>query len=187
MVRKVWSGSRGERARGAVRGRGTCPRAAGTHRVDSRTREESGSRHDRGVAWQWTSPNHYHNRGVTYWEGNGERRVYIATGDAMLIALDANSGQLIPGFGTDGRIDLTEGLRRPIDRVDYGMSTSRGHRDNVCFCCGRSYRNGLAGRSRRWQEAARQADDQRRAHGRRLGKELFEEPVQRDMPGRPLQ
>jgi quinoprotein glucose dehydrogenase len=70
-----------------------------------------------------SSPNHWHNRGVAYWENGRERRIYIATGDAYLIALDANTGQPVSGFGTDGRVDLTAGLRRPVDRLDYGVSS----------------------------------------------------------------
>ncbi|MBK8249848.1 MAG: PQQ-binding-like beta-propeller repeat protein [Gemmatimonadetes bacterium] len=70
-----------------------------------------------------SSPNHYHNRGVAFWERGGERRVIIATGDAMLFALDAATGKPVPTFGTDGRIDLTQGLRRPIDRLDYGVNS----------------------------------------------------------------
>lgn len=70
-----------------------------------------------------SAPNHYHHRGVAYWEDGEDRRIFIGTGDAYLIALDAETGQPISEFGEGGRIDLTQGLRRPIDRLDYGVSS----------------------------------------------------------------
>ena len=40
-----------------------------------------------------------------------------------LIALDAETGKPIPGFGQNGRVDLTKGLRRPFDRALYNVSS----------------------------------------------------------------
>jgi quinoprotein glucose dehydrogenase len=40
-----------------------------------------------------------------------------------MIALDAKTGKPVPTFGTDGRVDLTEGLRRHVER-DYYTITS---------------------------------------------------------------
>jgi glucose dehydrogenase len=40
-----------------------------------------------------------------------------------MIALDAKTGKPVPSFGTDGRIDLTQGLRRPVDRGYYTMTS----------------------------------------------------------------
>jgi quinoprotein glucose dehydrogenase len=70
-----------------------------------------------------STPNHYHHRGVAYWANGADRRIFIATGDAFLIALDASTGKEIRAFGKNGRIDLTGGLRRPVDRLDYGVSS----------------------------------------------------------------
>ena len=55
-------------------------------------------------------------RGVAYWSDGKERRVLMTTGDSHLIALDAGSGKPVPRFGENGRIDLTKGLRRPVNR-----------------------------------------------------------------------
>jgi quinoprotein glucose dehydrogenase len=56
-------------------------------------------------------------RGVAWWtDGKGDDRVLIGTGDSWLIALDAKTGKPCPAFGTDGKVDLTEGLRRKFDR-----------------------------------------------------------------------
>jgi quinoprotein glucose dehydrogenase len=54
------------------------------------------------------------NRGVATWTENGKRRLFIATVDARLIALDAATGQVIRTFGNKGTIDLTKGLRIPV-------------------------------------------------------------------------
>ena len=73
----------------------------------------------------WGAPtNHgFVHRGVAYWEDGEDRRIFIGTGDAYLIALDAATGQPIQTFGDDGRIDLTKGLRRAINRRFYGVSS----------------------------------------------------------------
>lgn len=71
-----------------------------------------------------TPPNEgYVHRGVAQWSGSTERRLFIGTGDAYLIALDATTGTPIPTFGSEGRIDLTAGLRRPAFRPFYGVTS----------------------------------------------------------------
>jgi quinoprotein glucose dehydrogenase len=62
-------------------------------------------------------------RGVAYWQEGTDQRVLLATGDAHLIALDAKTGQPLRQFGDQGRIDLTQGLRRPVSRAYYGVSS----------------------------------------------------------------
>jgi quinoprotein glucose dehydrogenase len=51
------------------------------------------------------------NRGVAYWTEGGERRVFAAV-TQFVYALDAATGKPIPSFGTNGRIDLREGVGR---------------------------------------------------------------------------
>ncbi len=63
----------------------------------------------------------YNTRGVAHWADPSGGRVFVATGDAHLWALNAATGELIEGFGEGGRIDLTEGLRRPVPRSAYTM------------------------------------------------------------------
>jgi quinoprotein glucose dehydrogenase len=62
-------------------------------------------------------------RGVAYWAAGGDRRIFAATGDGFLLALDARTGTPVDAFGRSGRIDLTEGLGRPVDRAHYGVSS----------------------------------------------------------------
>ena len=62
-------------------------------------------------------------RGVAYWRNGDDERIVILTAFAQMIALDAKTGKPVPSFGTDGRIDLTEGLRRPVDRNYYTMTS----------------------------------------------------------------
>ena len=62
-------------------------------------------------------------RGVAYWRGGDDERIVMLTAFAQMIALDAKTGKPIPTFGADGRIDLTEGMRRPVDRDYYTMSS----------------------------------------------------------------
>ena len=63
-------------------------------------------------------------RGVSSWQRGGERRIFVATVDARLIALDARTGQPIPGFGHAGVVNLREGLRiSPTGFADYEVTS----------------------------------------------------------------
>jgi quinoprotein glucose dehydrogenase len=62
-------------------------------------------------------------RGVAYWRNGDDERIVILTAFAQMIALNANTGKPVPTFGKDGRIDLAEGLRRPVDRDYYTMTS----------------------------------------------------------------
>ncbi len=62
-------------------------------------------------------------RGVSYWEDGEDQRIIFGTGDAYLIALDAKTGKPIQGFGRNGRVDLTKGLRRPFERAFYSVNS----------------------------------------------------------------
>ncbi len=69
------------------------------------------------------SNNGFVHRGVAYWADGDDRRILFGTGDGYLICLDARTGKPIPTFGQQGRIDLTQGLGRPVDRHLYGVSS----------------------------------------------------------------
>src|SRR4029077_19126121 len=53
------------------------------------------------------------NRGVSTWKSGSARRIFAATVDARLIALDAATGKPAAGFGDNGVVDLRQGLRIP--------------------------------------------------------------------------
>ena len=62
-------------------------------------------------------------RGVTYWADGNDRRIFIATHDARLIAVNAETGKPVPSFGSNGSIDLTQGLRRRVSRRLYTVTS----------------------------------------------------------------
>ena len=62
----------------------------------------------------------WNQRGVAYWRdpstslraGGSDERIYWGTGDGYLVAVDAKTGRPVPDFGTNGKVDLMEGLPR---------------------------------------------------------------------------
>jgi quinoprotein glucose dehydrogenase len=62
-------------------------------------------------------------RGVAYWKNGDDERIIMLTAFAQMIALDAKTGQPVKSFGNDGRVDLAQGLRRPVDREYYTNSS----------------------------------------------------------------
>jgi quinoprotein glucose dehydrogenase len=66
------------------------------------------------------------NRGLTYWENGNDKRILMSANN-NLIALNAKTGKLIPGFGIDGKVDLKVGLRDRETKKDFYVSlTSPG-------------------------------------------------------------
>ena len=70
-------------------------------------------------------------RGVTFWRDSRAtasatcaRRIFAATIDARLVALDAASGKPCPNFGAGGIVDLRKGLRAPPDEFQFYEVTS---------------------------------------------------------------
>ena len=75
----------------------------------------------------WSHPNGrgpITTRGLNYWESadKKDRRLFYASAND-LIALDAKTGQSIPSFGVDGRVDLREGLGRDPSRLNVQSMT----------------------------------------------------------------
>ncbi len=83
--------------------------------IDARTGETRWV-YDPG-SWRLDSPSKWFmHRGVAHWADPTGDRIFIATNDARLIALDSVQGAPVPGFGEDGEVGLTLGMRRPVDR-----------------------------------------------------------------------
>ena len=63
-------------------------------------------------------------RGVAYWPGdaNNPPRILFGTGDGFLLAVNAKTGQAIPGFGKEGEVDLKVGMKDRYPDVHYGLS-----------------------------------------------------------------
>ena len=72
-------------------------------------------------SWEGGNPTNlgFNSWGVAYWSDGEEGRVFVATSDAHLWALDARTGRPLPDFGAEGRVDLTGNLRRSIPRQSY--------------------------------------------------------------------
>ena len=67
-------------------------------------------------------------RGVAYYraaagDGACAERIYTATVDARLLAIDARTGQLCRNFGTNGAVDLRTGLG-PVDKGYYYVTSA---------------------------------------------------------------
>jgi quinoprotein glucose dehydrogenase len=70
----------------------------------------------------------WQHRGVAYWEGKvggkSEKRIFIATGIGDLIALNAENGEIVKSFGSEGRVDLQAALiRNEDDRRAIGFNS----------------------------------------------------------------
>jgi glucose dehydrogenase len=63
-------------------------------------------------------------RGIAYWPGDKTNapEILFGTWEGYLIALDAKTGQPVPGFGKGGEIDLKIGMKDKFPDVHYGLS-----------------------------------------------------------------
>jgi quinoprotein glucose dehydrogenase len=67
-------------------------------------------------AGQYSGPIGRRQRGLVYWSDGTDRRIFTGAG-TYLYALNATTGDLIPTFGTNGRIHLGEGVADPAPSV----------------------------------------------------------------------
>lgn len=63
----------------------------------------------------------FNHRGVAYWTDGNNERILMPTNNAYLWALDAKTGKPLDTFGNNGRVDLTVGLGRSINRKQYSV------------------------------------------------------------------
>jgi quinoprotein glucose dehydrogenase len=61
-------------------------------------------------------------RGVTYWESDADKRILYSSGN-FLMAIDAKTGRIISSFGTNGRVNLNEGVRDDPEKISVSLST----------------------------------------------------------------
>jgi quinoprotein glucose dehydrogenase len=104
--------------------RGVLYTTAGTRRsviaLDAKTGELIWSHSLREGARATHSPRQLSGRGLSYWtDGAGDERIIYVTTGYRLVQLNAKTGALVNGFGTNGIVDLKVGVVRgteqPID------------------------------------------------------------------------
>jgi len=68
------------------------------------------------VIWQYKSPRRIHGRGLAYWKGNAVvgPRLYFGTDKGYVMAVDMRTGELAPGFGTKGEVDVYAGVASDV-------------------------------------------------------------------------
>lgn len=64
------------------------------------------------------------NRGVAYWAEGDDHRILFSA-DRFLYAIDAKTGRPVRSFGTEGHVDIKEGLGRDVSGL-YVVSTTTG-------------------------------------------------------------
>ena len=67
--------------------------------------------------------NRWINRGVAAWHGEQQTRVFLATLDGRLIALDASTGEPRRDFGMGGTVDLLGGIAPLKDRAEWNATS----------------------------------------------------------------
>ena len=83
-------------------------------------------RYDEGSRGQRAPNRGPSGRGVAYWtDGRGDERIFYVSLGYRLLALNAQTGRPIPGFGRDGVIDLFEGLEqeKPVQEGDLALTS----------------------------------------------------------------
>jgi quinoprotein glucose dehydrogenase len=109
---------------------------AGTRRsvvaLDAATGELIWAHSEREGARAANSPRQLSGRGLAYWTDGREPRIFYVTTGYRLVALDARTGARISGFGTDGIVDLKDGVvfgsRQPIDPITARSACTRRRR-----------------------------------------------------------
>jgi glucose dehydrogenase len=76
--------------------------------------------------WEYEGPHTPALRGIAYWPGDTGTppRILYGTNDGWLVALNAKTGQLTPGFGNEGMVNLREGFAEKFQRGQYSMSSA---------------------------------------------------------------
>jgi quinoprotein glucose dehydrogenase len=100
--------------------KGVLYTTAGTRRsviaIDAKTGELIWTHSLREGRRAAVSPRQLSGHGVSYWsDGRGNDRILYVTTGYQLVALDAKTGQMIPGFGNGGIVDLKQGVVRGVD------------------------------------------------------------------------
>ncbi len=128
------------------------------------------------------APRQLSGRGVAYWSDGREARILYVTPGYFLVALDARTGQRVPGFGKDGAVDLKadddQGITPDLTTGEIGwQSAPTVSGDSVLV--GSAFREGFTPVSGRNNKGSARAFDVRT--GRKLWE--FHTIPQRSEPG----
>lgn len=117
--------------------------------LDAATGELIWAHSEREGARGDAAPRQLSGHGVSYWTDGREERILYVTPGYRLIALDAKTGQLIPGFGRNGAVDLKLDDDQEIDLVtgEVGLHSTPVVAKNVVIV-GAAHRSGGVPRSR---------------------------------------
>jgi quinoprotein glucose dehydrogenase len=65
-------------------------------------------------------------RGLEYWAGDAKSpaSIFFGTDTGKLLALNAKTGKLIPGFGNEGVVDMKPGAANNLPRAFFGLSSA---------------------------------------------------------------
>ncbi len=83
--------------------------------------------------WHRTSVNM--NRGVAYWEKENDKRIIYTVGP-IVFCVNATTGKLVPSFGTDGGINLVNGLDRDPSKLFVAPTSPVMVYNNLFFVSG---------------------------------------------------
>ena len=61
-------------------------------------------------------------RGVTYWEDGDDKRILYSAGN-YLLAINAKTGELVPTFGENGKVNLNVGVRDNSEEISVTLTT----------------------------------------------------------------
>ena len=95
------------------------------------------------------APRRLSGRGLSFWQDGDDRRVVYVTPGYRMIALDADTGRPVPGFGVDGVVDLKLEADQDIDLVtgEIGLHSTPAIAGDVIIV-GAAHRTGGNPRSR---------------------------------------
>lgn len=94
-------------------------------------------------------------RGVEYWPGDAlsPATILFGTTDGHLVALNAKTGQLIPGFGNEGLVDMKAGIDNGFQTGHFSLSSPPKVYQNLVITGARVQESpslGFAGDTRAW-------------------------------------
>ena len=98
-------------------------------------------------------------RGIAYWPGtrNAPPTIFFGTEDGFLVAVNARTGKLVPGFAKEGELDLKPGMKDVgLESAPYGLNGAPAIYKNLVFTGSHLQDNGsLGGRGdvRAWDAA----------------------------------